>query len=154
MIHTRWKHYKLKPTIFILIFHSTNHSCLILNTCNQTEYLQVTRLDLGWRSVLPLQAGGEFGQGLKEVWGSSGGLLAETLPSPAQLSLLDVTILNLPEQLRHHLTNVVMWGKRAHSQVNCQNVLKFNRYGFGENNKSHWCTSASKVIITTSVIPN
>lgn len=53
--------------------------------------------------LVPLQASGELAQGLQEVWGSGGGLLAEALPSPAQLPLLDVAVLNLPEQLRHHL---------------------------------------------------
>lgn len=55
--------------------------------------------------LVPLQAGGELTQGLQEVWGSGGWLLAEALPSPAQLSLLDVAVLNFPEELGHHLSH-------------------------------------------------
>lgn len=53
MIRTKRKHRELGPIIFILIFlsmtllifRSTNHSCLILNTSGETEYLQLTLLD-------------------------------------------------------------------------------------------------------------
>lgn len=53
--------------------------------------------------LVPLQAGCELRQGLEEVGGSSSGLLAEAPPPPAQLSELNVSVLNLLEQLRHHL---------------------------------------------------
>lgn len=76
-------------------------------------------------ALVPLQAGCEFGQGLQEVWGSSWGLLAEALPSPAQLSLLNVTILNLSEQLRHHLTH-----KQSHKFTSVTVFLKGYGYVF------------------------
>lgn len=55
--------------------------------------------------LTPVEACGEFIQRLEEVWGHGGGLMAEASPSPAQLPLLDVSILNLPEEFWNHLRN-------------------------------------------------
>lgn len=59
--------------------------------------------------LVPLQAGGELVQRLEEVRSSSSGLLAQPLPPPAQLLLLDVIVLNLLEQLGHHLQPNERW---------------------------------------------
>lgn len=78
---------------------------------------------LNWNSALcnmcsescssPLQTAAEFSEGLEKMWGDSGGLLA-ALPSPAQLSLLAVAVLNLPEQLWYNLLN------RDHMKETCR----------------------------------
>lgn len=49
--------------------------------------------------LVPLQAGGKFSQGLEEMRSRSSGLLALAPSFPAQLCLLNITVLNLLEQL-------------------------------------------------------